>query len=527
VLTQCLESTGYIHAASLRWALFKEDRLKFNTNLRLFTSSRTSGPNRWYINIISAVLHILSYAATSLIFLHNNNSIDPNTHVSPVDPYTYVNPVAIFALGLGLLGQLAIAIWCLRSAALSIPTWRSNSLNTTLASLHSHLQHRSGRCMLSVDQGNLSSEPSLPRSRQSCLLKVTPSVRRIFIFLWSLAGLAIIFATTFALVNKSGSNGVLDWPGTNIPGTNIPLPSIPVISASVTHIPVISPPVIIPPTRSIPIISPSVISPSIISPSVISPSVISTPGTIIRRTSAPSLSVPSTWHSIFYWNNEGSNDINFGPTNPPKELILGLLFFFAIQSLQATGLHCTEVLVNMWRDEFAWRAAYIQDHKYSRGTRLQSTTISSAIFSGPYMFLFVMKALLHWLLGQSLSPSVNIAEINNPDSFEPNLAELSNLKLVQLAFDIVDLRLIIYALLAIMFGLFATVLAFWKPTGPQPVTWGHLQTLADLIDDWTVNLDGRLWWGDKGLNFDGVQHAGTSSKKDDLGKIIMTHLYSG
>jgi hypothetical protein len=44
LLTQCLEGFGYIHAISLRWALFKEDRLKFNTNLRLFTSSEDQDP---------------------------------------------------------------------------------------------------------------------------------------------------------------------------------------------------------------------------------------------------------------------------------------------------------------------------------------------------------------------------------------------------------------------------------------------------------------------------------------------------
>jgi hypothetical protein len=97
VLTQCLESLGYIHATSLRWALFKEERLKFNTNLRLFTSSRRPGPNKWYINAISAALQILSYAATSMIFMVNS---------FPGDPFAYINPVALFALGLGLLGQL-------------------------------------------------------------------------------------------------------------------------------------------------------------------------------------------------------------------------------------------------------------------------------------------------------------------------------------------------------------------------------------------------------------------------------------
>jgi hypothetical protein len=39
------ESLGYIHSISLRWALFYENRLDFNTNLRLLTFSKESFPN--------------------------------------------------------------------------------------------------------------------------------------------------------------------------------------------------------------------------------------------------------------------------------------------------------------------------------------------------------------------------------------------------------------------------------------------------------------------------------------------------
>ncbi|KAF2493624.1 hypothetical protein BU16DRAFT_490357, partial [Lophium mytilinum] len=42
VITECL---GYIHATSLRWALYHEGRLHHNSNIRLLTSSRNSTPN--------------------------------------------------------------------------------------------------------------------------------------------------------------------------------------------------------------------------------------------------------------------------------------------------------------------------------------------------------------------------------------------------------------------------------------------------------------------------------------------------
>lgn len=37
-------------------------------------------------------------------------------------------------------------------------------------------------------------------------------------------------------------------------------------------------------------------------------------------------------------------------------LIVSLLFVCAIQGLQTLGLHCTELIVNIFRDEDAWRA---------------------------------------------------------------------------------------------------------------------------------------------------------------------------
>ncbi|KAN0087225.1 hypothetical protein V8E54_000913 [Elaphomyces granulatus] len=450
-LTLCLESSGYIHATSLRWTLFEEERLRFNTNIRLFTGSRRPGPNKWYINLFSAASQILSYAATSLTLLDNGY---------PGDPYAYINPYALFALGLALLGQVAIAIWCLRSTALSVPSWSSNPLNTTLAALHFRLRRRAGRCMLSVGQDSLNSMPSLPRDQQRCLLKATPTIGKILGFIWSLAALAAIWATTIIMLSKGGES--------------------------------------------------------------------------------------SSWNFNLDWNvdkgAEGSDDLNdiglsmgdgFADTSPSVQLVLGIFFVFAVQGLQTTGLHCTELLVNMWRDEGAWRAAYVEDHKgcmkKQGGARLKTGFISSAIFSAPYMFLFLMKALLHWLLGQSVSPSLYIVPISTDEllAFTTNSTEISGFQFEQFGFVMIYPRLIVYTIVAIIFGIFTTALALSRPNGPQPVTWGHLQTLADLIDDWTVDEDGDLWWGDKGSNHEGIRHAGTSAKKADLTEINLNAFYQG
>ncbi|KAG2148052.1 hypothetical protein DEU56DRAFT_107625 [Suillus clintonianus] len=50
-----------------------------------------------------------------------------------------------------------------------------------------------------------------------------------------------------------------------------------------------------------------------------------------------------------------------------------------------------------------------------------------------------------------------------------------------------------------------TVVALRRPRGPQPAAYGHLQTLANLVDEWSL----VMWWGHKE---DGIPfcHAGTS-----------------
>jgi hypothetical protein len=76
---------------------------------------------------------------------------------------------------------------------------------------------------------------------------------------------------------------------------------------------------------------------------------------------------------------------------------------------------------------------------------------------------------------------------------------------------------------------FFTGLALWKPRSTQPAAYGHLQTLADLIDDWEMDKLGRFWWGDRSGSEDGsgVRHAGMSARKEELGRVEMDHWYAG
>lgn len=44
-----------------------------------------------------------------------------------------------------------------------------------------------------------------------------------------------------------------------------------------------------------------------------------------------------------------------------------------------------------------------------------------------------------------------------------------------------------------VFSLTFTFVAYYWPHGPQPAAYGHIQTLANLIDEWAP----VMWWGDK------------------------------
>jgi hypothetical protein len=40
---------------------------------------------------------------------------------------------------------------------------------------------------------------------------------------------------------------------------------------------------------------------------------------------------------------------------------------------------------------------------------------------------------------------------------------------------------------------FFTAVAMFRPRGPQPAAYGHLQTLPNLVDEWLP----VMWWGHK------------------------------
>lgn len=427
------DALGYIHMISLRWALFREGRLYFNNNIRLFNSAHNSLPNWWPANLVNIASLILCYAATSQIFIRGkvSNTTESSTEITE---RIFINGVAVLALGLGLFFQAAISTWCLIKDSRSIPAWSSNPLTNTLAYMHEGLPHRAGRCMLSVNESRLMYPKAMePSAKQYSAKSATRSVLYVIVFVWILAFLIFIWALALVLACRNA---------------------------------------------------------------------------VLRTGQAFKLSTSWTpiWNSPGEAANQASFSTSFHGIAFAAQIVLGIMFTCASQGTQTVSLHCIELIVNMSRDEDVWRQAYI----HGKGAPVASHGLLSAITSWPNLVLFFSKAVLHWLIGQSLM--VSFTSTGNSNG--------------RYIFEMIYMRVLIYGIVATVLAIFATYLAFRKPNGCIPAAWGHFQTLADLIDDWNVDPGGRMWWGDKGET-NGVRHAGTGMRKAELGDIVMGAVYAG
>jgi hypothetical protein len=198
------------------------------------------------------------------------------------------------------------------------------------------------------------------------------------------------------------------------------------------------------------------------------------------------------------------------------------------------GLHCAELLVNMARDESCWRKAALRPsdagpdvgakRSRSKGSSYRTHPFAAAATSWHNAILFVMKAAMHFLFSQTVAlASVPVEDVSDVDaSFDADGAPSTR----SLAFVVRLPFALAYGGSALLVALFVTFLAFRTPKGAQPAAFGHIQTLADLVDDWSTNEEGRFWWGGKQGNGDGTGHAGTSAEPERLGRIQMDALYA-
>ncbi|KAG1822518.1 uncharacterized protein BJ212DRAFT_1296565 [Suillus subaureus] len=173
--------------------------------------------------------------------------------------------------------------------------------------------------------------------------------------------------------------------------------------------------------------------------------------------------------------------------------------FIAVQGPLTLGLHCSELIANVIRDERQWRCA-----TGWKGLRTATNPLKM-IFTHPIcLVLFVAKPFLHWMFGLSFTVSPQVNE-----------GQLVGLAVVMLTAQIWNLCIALF-----IFTCFFTFVALRRPRGPQPAAYGHVQTLANLVDEWSP----VMWWGHKE---DGIPycHAGTSDHP--LPDVKMDCVYAG
>jgi hypothetical protein len=392
LVTICNDITGYIHTVSLRWALQKESRLTFNSNLRLFTSARQSKANAWYTNLMMAIFMVMSYASTSLIFIRETNV---DLQLLPSNKDTFICGYAAITLAIAILGQASIASACLPSL-LKAPTWSSDPLEVTAACIGlGSLHHRPGRCMRSVHDLTKPAQPISPSRQQQSALSAHKEVRIVFRWMWIPVVLAAIWGGIIMLVVQGDVEGRVD-------GGNWSL---------------------------FPTVDPTVYD---------------------SETQTPYVSI--------FWS-QGAQTFDFGG------FCWAIVLIGMIQAIMTVSLHCAELMVNTIRDERSWRDASKEGHR-------SLNILSSMLSSFPALILFILKPAIHWLYSLAVSVYFSVGvTMKGPQVFYLGGGA---------------------ALLAI----FTTICACWTPKGPQPATFGHLQTLSDLVDMWPI-VGERIFWGQK------------------------------
>ena len=181
----------------------------------------------------------------------------------------------------------------------------------------------------------------------------------------------------------------------------------------------------------------------------------------------------------------------------------------AIQGPLTLALHCSELVVNVIRDEKVWRKATTVKGATTSSHPLAlvfgSTLNVGLLLSKPLLrkshrfaasFFLCLITIIDWMLGLAISLA--------------GTAESGYLKAIAVSmwpfqvgtFDrgqsspsltVFGVQILNYSGLLLIFSLTLTVIVLYRPKGPQPAAYGHVQTLANLIDEWSPTM----WWGHK------------------------------
>ena len=425
ITTICSEVLGYIHTISLRWALANEGKLEFNSNLRLFTTSRVSRTNGlganylWIFSLIlcygGAVNTVFDFDSTSSSWIGyspKGSTLTPGEHKESSSAF-YTDIPSTLIMGIGLIGLCVLTGigWRAGERSGRIKSWNPHPLNTALVCAHHGFLARTSEDS-SPDDARVGKSLKL-KPRNSSARQLIPSLRYGVGFFFSMSLitliLALIILITMVVQNKPYRRD-FTWVFFPVGGN---------MASSTSQLMIVDP---------------------------------------------TNLYEDKTWCSVL-WNS-----------------------FW--QMFPTLTFHIAELVVNLHRDETCWRSI-----SSSKGAKFEQNALLAAFSNKGSIALLILKPLGQWLF---------------------------SLGVFAIGFN--SLPLFVLSALVAALTLSTFIIAHHQPKGPLPATYGHLQSLMNLVDDWGSGAQGRLWWGDKGTVANpatgmSVRRMGTSGNKEDINEI--------
>jgi hypothetical protein len=473
VLTYVFDAVNFIHETSLRWALWSEGRLVYNSNPRLFSSTTRHGPNKWYSNVVGGLALALSFGGLSVItfpvtIVASVTFTDKHLHVNPeftgpryaID----VNSWGMLGVGMGLFLQCTISSWCLIQTGRQIGTWNGNPLAVARAC------KRLG--FVADDDLEMVEKPvrSEPSTLPSTSATAVPRSSSLYSFNASgdhdIQPLRVVPPKGVFASHSRPKIG--QWPSSSSAGSQLVVCSLPQRRQPSVK-------TFIPRLRYI-----VGVLWAITSLIVIWVIVIAVIGHITKtstRSWVEEQLSPATAGPLDYWEQFGQVAIQYENTAWfPLAEWRGLLIQTAVIGVPLLGFHYAEIIVQLVRDEKIWRRAATP-----KGANPDATILFEDARCWHRVFYFILKALMPWIYSYAVSSNVMIFMALPP--------------------------LCVFAFLFVVLTVFLEITVRYRPSGPQPPTYGNIRSLIGLIDDFSHD---KIFWGDKGKYSKSIRLAGTA-----------------
>lgn len=230
---------SFIQSTTLRWALCRAARLKYNSKPRLLIGARNFAPNRRSTNVVSAIALVMGFgsisALTASVYLVGlSDGHERLVEGVPVPGPRFAidfNGWSFIGLGIALLLQGVISSWCLLKSKKLVPTWSSNPFTRTLlcsmlgvadqsVSKIDGIPHADAlvsvndipkrvdtkSTWLTASESGQGIIVSRPQSRQPSMATKVPHSRRAMYMVWSVSALILLWIVFVAVFGANAGN---------------------------------------------------------------------------------------------------------------------------------------------------------------------------------------------------------------------------------------------------------------------------------------------------------------------------------